>query len=199
MILMIDNYDSFTYNLVQYMKMLDDDVRVFYNDALTVDKIRKMKPRAVCLSPGPGRPEDAGITLDVIGCLKGTVPIFGVCLGFQAIVEAFGGKIVKARQPMHGRQDAIRHDGKTIYRDLPNPQKVARYHSLVADRNSLPGELEISAENAEGEIMSVRHRSFPIEGVQFHPESIWTENGKRMVKHFFEYYGVGTGTGEFVR
>lgn len=199
MILMIDNYDSFTYNLVQYIKGMDDDVRVFSNDALTMDMIRMMKPQAICLSPGPGRPEDAGIMIDAIRHFKERVPIFGVCLGFQAIVEAFGGAIVRARRPMHGKQDEIRHDGKTIYRHLTNPQKVARYHSLVADRASLPDGLEISSENAEGEIMSVRHRFFPIEGVQFHPESIWTEDGMQMIRNFLEYYGVLTESGAQTR
>lgn len=190
MILMIDNYDSFTYNLVQYIESLDYEVHVVKNDALSAEEIREIRPQAVCLSPGPGRPEEAGITLDVIRKCQRDFPILGICLGFQAIVEAFGGTIVKAGQPMHGKQSALYHDGKTLYRNMPSPLKVARYHSLVAEKKTLPDVLEVSGETEEGEIMSVRHRGLAIEGVQFHPESVLTERGKILLEQFFETYHV---------
>ncbi|WKB35365.1 aminodeoxychorismate/anthranilate synthase component II [Terrilactibacillus sp. S3-3] len=199
MILMIDNYDSFTYNLVQYIESLGYEVDVVKNDALSAERIREMGPQAVCLSPGPGRPEDAGVTLDLINKCKEDFPILGICLGFQAIVEAFGGTIVKAKRPMHGKQSAVYHDGRTLYRNVPSPLKVARYHSLVAEKKTLPDVLEVSGETEEGEIMSVRHRSLAIEGVQFHPESVLTEKGKVLLKQFFETYHVYAREGEKVR
>jgi anthranilate synthase/aminodeoxychorismate synthase-like glutamine amidotransferase len=184
MIVMIDNYDSFTYNLVQYLGQLGVETTVFRNDEITVDDIEALRPDAIFLSPGPRSPKDAGITVDVIKRFHRTVPIMGICLGHQAIGYAFGAEVVRAERIMHGKTSAILNDGQTIYRGLPNPLTACRYHSLILRRDSLPDCLTVTAETAEGEVMGIRHREYPVEGVQFHPESILTTNGKRMIKNF---------------
>jgi anthranilate synthase/aminodeoxychorismate synthase-like glutamine amidotransferase len=184
MILMIDNYDSFTYNLVQYLLQLGAEVKTVRNDEITLEDIEKMRPRAICLSPGPGTPGDAGITLGVIDRFYERFPLLGVCLGHQSIGEAFGGKVVRAQRLCHGKSSPIHHDGKTIYEGLPLPFPAGRYHSLLVERDSLPSCLEVSAETAEGEIMGLRHREYPVEGIQFHPESILTPQGKRLIRNF---------------
>src|ERR1700720_3016648 len=172
MLLMIDNYDSFTYNLVQYFGELGEDVRTFRNDEITLDEIAKLNPERICLSPGPSNPQHAGITLDVLREFSGKIPILGVCLGHQAIGEAFGGRVVRAKKILHGKTSEVFHDGKTIFRGLAKPFTATRYHSLIVERKSLPRELEISAETSDGTIMGLRHRKFRVEGVQFHPESV---------------------------
>ena len=184
MLLMIDNYDSFTYNLVQYLGELGQDIRVFRNDRITPEEISELRPERIVISPGPGTPRDAGISVDLIRKLAGRLPILGVCLGHQAIGEAFGGRVVQAPRLMHGKTSVIQHDGRTVYGGLPNPFEATRYHSLIVDRESLPPVLEISAETKEGEIMGLRHRDHPIEGVQFHPESILTKAGMDLLKNF---------------
>jgi anthranilate synthase/aminodeoxychorismate synthase-like glutamine amidotransferase len=184
MILVIDNYDSFTYNLVQYLGELGQEVRVFRNDVVTVDEIADLKPDRIVISPGPCTPKEAGISVETITRLAGTVPILGVCLGHQSIGEAFGGEVVRAARLMHGKTSLIRHDGKTIFRALPNPFEATRYHSLIVRRDTLPACLEISAETAEGEIMGLRHRTLSVEGVQFHPESILTRPGMDLLRNF---------------
>ena len=189
MLLMIDNYDSFTYNLVQYFGELGEDVRVVRNDSMTLDALRALKPSGIVISPGPGMPDDAGVSLEIIGELSGVVPIFGVCLGHQAIGQVFGGKVVRARAIMHGKTSMIHHAGSGVFRDLPNPFSATRYHSLVVEKSSLPDCLEITAwtENADGsidEIMGLRHKSLPVEGVQFHPESILTQHGHDLLRNF---------------
>ncbi|HLG43849.1 MAG TPA: aminodeoxychorismate/anthranilate synthase component II [Nitrospirales bacterium] len=184
MLLVIDNYDSFTYNLVQYLGELGQEVRVFRNDAVTVDEIADLKPDRIVISPGPCTPKEAGISVETITRLAGTIPILGVCLGHQSIGEAFGGEVVRAARLMHGKTSLIRHDGKTIFRALPNPFEATRYHSLIVRRDTLPGCLEISAETAEGEIMGLRHRTLSVEGVQFHPESILTRPGMDLLRNF---------------
>ncbi|MFD2616376.1 anthranilate synthase component II [Terrilactibacillus laevilacticus] len=189
MILMIDNYDSFTYNLVHYMEILGHSVITKYNDHITTEDIINLNPDVICLSPGPGTPIDAGCCLSVVNKFKSHVPILGICLGHQVIAEAFGGQIEKAAQPMHGKTDQIFHDGQTIFQGLPNPLKVARYHSLVAS-HPLPKELVPTSKTATGEIMSVRHQSLPIEGIQFHPEAIQTEFGLECLKQFFQTYDI---------
>jgi anthranilate synthase/aminodeoxychorismate synthase-like glutamine amidotransferase len=186
MILMIDNYDSFTYNLVQYLGQLGAEVEVRRNDEVSLDEIREMNPEAIFLSPGPCTPREAGITVDVIKAFYKTKPLMGVCLGHQAIGYAFGADVVRATRLMHGKTSSIKNDGRTIFKGIPNPFTAGRYHSLIIDRNSLPPFLEISAETEEGEIMGIRHREFLVEGIQFHPESILTPNGKRMMKNFFD-------------
>jgi anthranilate synthase/aminodeoxychorismate synthase-like glutamine amidotransferase len=186
MILMIDNYDSFTYNLVQYLGQLGQDVMVYRNDEITVDKIGKLAPDAIFLSPGPCTPKEAGIIVDVIRKFHKSIPIMGVCLGHQAIGYAFGGNVVRAGRLMHGKTSPIINDGKTIFKGLPNPFTAGRYHSLLVERTSLPSCLEISAETEEGEIMGIRHREYPVEGIQFHPESILTPHGKRIIKNYLE-------------
>jgi len=186
MILMIDNYDSFTYNLVQYLGQLEEEVLVYRNDCITIEEIRKLRPDSIFLSPGPGAPKDAGITVEVIKKFYRTVPIMGICLGHQAIGYAFGADVVQADRIMHGKTSGIINDGKTIFRGLPNPFDAGRYHSLILKRDSLPPFLHISAETAKGEIMGVRHRRYPVEGVQFHPESILTPKGKRIMRNFLE-------------
>jgi anthranilate synthase/aminodeoxychorismate synthase-like glutamine amidotransferase len=186
MILMIDNYDSFTYNLVQYLGQLGQDVKVYRNDEITLDEIGKLAPDAIFLSPGPCTPKEAGITVDVIRKFHQSIPIMGVCLGHQAIGYAFGGNIVRAGRLMHGKTSPIINDGKTIFKGLPNPFTAGRYHSLLVERTSLPFCLEISAETEEGEIMGMRHREYPVEGIQFHPESILTPHGKRIIKNYLE-------------
>jgi anthranilate synthase/aminodeoxychorismate synthase-like glutamine amidotransferase len=186
MILMIDNYDSFTYNLVQYLGQLGAEVEVFRNDRIGLEKIGDLAPEAIFLSPGPCSPKEAGITVEAIRTYHQRFPIFGVCLGHQAIGYAFGGKIVRAERLMHGKTSQIRSDGKTIYRGLPNPFVAGRYHSLILEKNSVPDCLMVTAETEEGEIMGIRHREFPVEGIQFHPESILTPNGKRIIKNFLQ-------------
>jgi anthranilate synthase/aminodeoxychorismate synthase-like glutamine amidotransferase len=183
-VLMIDNYDSFTYNLVQYLGEMGEDLRVFRNDAVTVDDVRRMEPDRVIISPGPCTPNEAGISVPLIRELAGTVPILGVCLGHQAIGQAFGGEIVRASRLMHGKTSAIYHDGRGVFLGLPSPFEATRYHSLVIRRETLPDCLEVSAETDIGEIMGVRHRELAVEGVQFHPESILTEHGKDLLRNF---------------
>ncbi|HEY3234897.1 MAG TPA: aminodeoxychorismate/anthranilate synthase component II, partial [Polyangiaceae bacterium] len=173
-IVVVDNYDSFTYNLVQYLETLGARCDVRLNDATTPDEIRKADPAGIVISPGPGTPDDAGVTLAVIRELAGRFPILGVCLGHQAIGQAYGGKVVRAKRLMHGKTSLIEHDGKTIFSHLPSPLEATRYHSLIVDLESVPECLEISAQTSEGEIMGLRHRSLPVEGVQFHPESFLT-------------------------
>jgi anthranilate synthase/aminodeoxychorismate synthase-like glutamine amidotransferase len=185
-ILVIDNYDSFTYNLVQYLGELGAEVAVFRNDAITLDEIAAWKPDGIVVSPGPCTPNEAGISVPTIQRFTGKVPILGVCLGHQAIGAALGGAIVRAPRIMHGKTSPILHDGRGVFRDLANPFDATRYHSLVIERSSLPAELEISAWTAEGEIMGVRHRGVALEGVQFHPESILTLEGKHLLRNFLE-------------
>lgn len=181
---MIDNYDSFTYNLFQYFGELGEKVRVFRNDKTTIEQIKGLKPDGLTISPGPGRPEQAGISVYAVKHFTGKIPILGVCLGHQSIAEAFGGDIVAAKRIMHGKTSLVFHDNKGIYKDLPNPFEATRYHSLVIERATLPQCLKVSSETKEGEIMGVRHRDFPIEGIQFHPESILTQMGKRLLNNF---------------
>jgi para-aminobenzoate synthetase component 2 len=186
MILVIDNYDSFTYNLVQYLGELGEEVVVRRNDELALENIEASLPSRILISPGPGRPEAAGISLDLIRDFGGQVPILGVCLGHQAIGQAFGGRVVRASTVVHGKGSEVLHDGKTIFRDLDSPFKAGRYHSLIVERESLPACLEVSAETRDGVIMGLRHREKKIEGVQFHPESILTPEGKKLLKNFLE-------------
>jgi len=186
MILMIDNYDSFTYNLVQYLGQLGCEVLVYRNDEIDVDEIDGLKPDAIFLSPGPCTPKEAGVTVDVIKAYHKTTPIMGVCLGHQAIGYAFDGNIIRADRLMHGKTSPIHHDGKTIFKGLPNPFTGGRYHSLIVEKSSLPPCLEITAETPEGEIMGFRHRQYTIEGIQFHPESILTPHGKRIIRNFLD-------------
>jgi anthranilate synthase component 2 len=189
MLLMIDNYDSFTFNLVQYLGQLGQEVKVLRNDALTVSSIRAMRPSHIMISPGPGTPDDAGVSLDVLRELSGEIPIFGVCLGHQALGQAFGGKVIRAREIMHGKTSEVHHRGQGVFAGLPNPFVATRYHSLVVEKDSVPDCLEVTAwtERADGsldEIMGLRHRSLPVEGVQFHPESILTQHGHDMLRNF---------------
>ncbi len=186
MILMIDNYDSFTHNLVQYLGQLGEEVVVYRNDEITLDQIEELHPDEIFLSPGPGSPENAGLTVDVIRRFHTTIPIMGVCLGHQAIGYAFGADVVRADRLMHGKTSGIINDGRTIFRGVPSPFEAGRYHSLILRKDSLPPCLEISAETEEGEIMGVRHHQYPVEGIQFHPESILTPNGKRIIKNFLD-------------
>lgn len=189
MILMIDNYDSFTYNLVQYLGEMGEELVVRRNDKISINEIETtMKPSMIMISPGPCTPNDAGISLEVIRHFSGKIPILGVCLGHQAIAQAFGGVVRKAERLMHGKTSLIMHDQNTIFTNLPQPLQVTRYHSLIVDRATLPDCFEISAETDEGEIMAIRHREYPLEGVQFHPEAILTTEGKRMLKQFVETY-----------
>jgi para-aminobenzoate synthetase component 2 len=183
-LLVIDNYDSFTYNLVQYLGELGQELRVVRNDAMTVDEIAALRPERIVISPGPCTPKEAGISVETIKRLAGSVPILGVCLGHQSIGEAFGGEVVRAERLMHGKTSMIHHDQRTIFRDLPNPFEATRYHSLIVRRETLPSCLEVSAETAEGEIMGLRHRTLAVEGVQFHPESILTRPGKDLLRNF---------------
>ncbi len=184
MILMIDNYDSFTYNLVQYLGELGQDLKVYRNDKITIAGIKKLKPDAIVISPGPGRPEDAGVSIDVIKELKGAIPILGVCLGHQAIGFAFGGKIIRAKDLMHGKTSLIYHTGESIFKGLPDPFEATRYHSLLVDTKAFPKELEVIAWTKKKEIMGLRHKKLPIYGVQFHPESIMTKEGMQLLKNF---------------
>ncbi len=183
---MIDNYDSFTYNLVQYFGELGADLKVYRNDALTIGDIKKMDPEKIVISPGPGRPESAGICADVIKEFAGKKPILGVCLGHQCIGYVYGGKIIRAKNLMHGKTSQVKHDGREIYNGVENPFEATRYHSLVIDKNSLPECLEITATSDDDEIMGVRHRSFPLWGVQYHPESILTTSGKKILGNFLK-------------
>ena len=184
MIAVVDNYDSFTYNLVQYLGELGAHVVVYRNDELDVAALAALEAEAIVLSPGPGAPDDAGITLEVIRALGGRVPLLGVCLGHQAIAQALGARIVRAAQPMHGRTSPIFHDGRGVFAGLPSPFSATRYHSLVVERSSLPDTLEVTAWTADGEIMGLRHRLSPIEGVQFHPEAFLTEHGHALLEAF---------------
>jgi anthranilate synthase component 2 len=184
MLVMIDNYDSFTYNLVQYLGELGADVRVYRNDAISVDEVAALRPRQIVISPGPCTPNEAGISVPLIRELAGRVPILGVCLGHQSIGAAFDGNIVRAGRIMHGKTSPIEHDGRTLFTGLSNPFDATRYHSLLIERASLPACLELSAWTAEGEIMGVRHREFLLEGIQFHPESILTLEGKQLLRNF---------------
>ena len=181
---MIDNYDSFTYNLVQYLGELGEDLKVFRNDKITIPEIEKLKPKRIVVSPGPGTPKDAGISMDVIKHFAGKIPILGVCLGEQSIAEVFGGEVVRAKRLMHGKTSEIHHDGKTIFKGLPNPFTATRYHSLIVEKETLPDRFEISAWTDQDEIMGIRHKEYKVEGVQFHPESILTEAGKQLLANF---------------
>ncbi len=184
MLLMIDNYDSFTYNLVQYFGELGEEVRTFRNDEITLDEIHALQPDRICLSPGPCSPKEAGICVSLLQHFAGKLPLLGVCLGHQAIGEAFGGKVVRAKQVMHGKTSLIAHTGVGVFHDIPSPYTVIRYHSLAIERATLPDSLEVTAWTDDGEIMGVRHKEFDIQGVQFHPESILSEHGHQLLKNF---------------
>ena len=186
MILMFDNYDSFTYNLVQYFGALGEKVRVFRNDKITIAKIKKLKPGKIVISPGPGRPEDAGISCDLIREFSGKIPILGVCLGHQAIGYAFGAKIINAKQLMHGKTSLIYHTGETIFKGIPNPFEATRYHSLLVDPRTLPECLKVIAWTKDKEIMGLKHKSYPLWGVQFHPESVLTKSGMDILSNFLK-------------
>jgi anthranilate synthase/aminodeoxychorismate synthase-like glutamine amidotransferase len=197
MILMIDNYDSFTYNLVQYLLMLGAEVEVVRNDKISLDEIRTKDPKGIVISPGPCRPEDAGICVEAIRTFSGQIPILGVCLGHQAIAMAFGGKVIGARQLMHGKVSTVTADGKSVYRGIESPFEAMRYHSLAVSREDLPSCLAVTAEADDGEIMGIRHTEHPTEGIQFHPESIMTPVGKRLLRNFLataEEYKGGNGS-----
>ena len=184
MLLVLDNYDSFTYNLVQYLQVLQPDVTVYRNDAVTVDDVEGMSPDAIVISPGPCTPHEAGISVDLIRALGPTVPTLGVCLGHQSIGAAFGGQVVRAPVLMHGKTSPIAHNGRRLFADLPNPFEATRYHSLIVERNGLPNELEVTAQSPDGLIMGMQHRTHPIYGVQFHPESILTAAGPALLRNF---------------
>lgn len=186
MLLLIDNYDSFTYNIVQYFGEIGEEVRVFRNDKITIQEIEELRPERLVISPGPCDPSKAGISMEAVKHFAGKIPILGVCLGHQTIGRVFGGKIIHAKKLMHGKTSPINHDGKTIFKGLENPFTATRYHSLVVDRESLPDVLEISASLDDGEIMGLRHKELPIEGIQFHPESILTKVGKDLLRNFLE-------------
>jgi len=186
---MIDNYDSFTFNIVQYLGQMGEDVQVYRNDKITLDGIHELKPQAIFLSPGPCSPREAGITVDVIREFHTSIPLMGICLGHQAIGFAFGGEVVRAGRIMHGKVSPVRHDGKTIFAGLPNPFTAGRYHSLVVRSETLPACLEMSARTDEGEIMGLRHKEYPVEGIQFHPESVLTPQGKRILRNFLKTLG----------
>jgi anthranilate synthase component II len=193
MLLMIDNYDSFTYNLVQYFGELGEDVRVFRNDEITLAQIERLAPARICISPGPCTPNEAGVSLGVFEQFSGRVPILGVCLGHQAMGQAYGGKVVRARTLMHGKTSPIAHTGVGVFTGLPTPFEATRYHSLAVERASLPDCLEVTAWTVDGEIMGLRHKSLPVEGVQFHPESIATEHGHAMLRNFLVQSGGAKG------
>ena len=184
MLLVIDNYDSFTYNLVQYLGELGADMQIFRNDEITVDEIEELAPKHILISPGPGTPDSAGVTLETIARFAGRLPILGVCLGHQAIGQHFGGRVSRAPEPVHGKPVELTHDGRSIFAGLPERFSAGRYHSLIVEREGMPDCLEISAESPDGLVMGLRHKELPIEGVQFHPESILTEHGKTMLKNF---------------
>ena len=188
MLLMIDNYDSFTYNLVQYLGELGQDVQVFRNDEIALKKIAELKPTYIVISPGPCTPNEAGISLALIEEFAGKIPLLGVCLGHQSIGQAFGGKIIKAKTLMHGKTSLIHHTSNGVFKDLPNPYTATRYHSLVIERESIPDCLEITAWTDDGEIMGVKHRTLAVEGVQFHPESVLTEHGHDLLNNFLKAY-----------
>ncbi|HET7581013.1 MAG TPA: aminodeoxychorismate/anthranilate synthase component II [Bacillales bacterium] len=188
MILMIDNYDSFTYNLVQYLGEMGCDVVVKRNDEVSVADIESLHPDVLMISPGPCTPNEAGISLEAVRTFAGILPIFGVCLGHQAIAQAFGARIIRADRLMHGKTSQIHHDGQTIFQQLPSPLTATRYHSLIVDKTSLPAEFSVSARTEEDEIMAIRHRRFALEGVQFHPESLLTEHGKTLLKNFLRVH-----------
>ena len=190
MVLMIDNYDSFTYNLVQYLRELGAEVKVVRNDKITIDEIEAMAPQLLVISPGPCTPNEAGISVSAIKHFAGKIPIFGVCLGHQSIGQAFGGNIIRAKELMHGKVSMINHSGVGIFNDLPVPFEATRYHSLVIERESIPSDLEITAWTDDGEIMGCQHKELPIWGVQFHPESILTGHGKELLKNFLKLGGV---------
>ena len=184
MLLLIDNYDSFTYNLVQYFGELGEDVRTYRNDEITLAQIEKLNPTRICISPGPCTPHEAGISVPVLQHFAGKLPILGVCLGHQSIGAAFGGKVIRAKEVMHGKTSPIQHTGISVFKDLPSPYTIIRYHSLAIERESLPDCLDVTAWTEDGEIMGVRHKKFAIEGVQFHPESILSEHGHALLKNF---------------
>ncbi|MEY8749037.1 aminodeoxychorismate/anthranilate synthase component II [Alkalicoccobacillus gibsonii] len=186
MILMIDNYDSFTYNLVQYLGEMGQELVVKRNDQITISEIEELNPAILMISPGPCSPNEAGISLETIRYFAGKLPIFGVCLGHQSIAQVFGGDVVRAERLMHGKTSEMKHDGRSIFKDLPSPITATRYHSLIVKRETLPDCFEISAETDEGEIMAIRHKELAIEGVQFHPESIMTGDGKQLLRNFVE-------------
>jgi len=188
-LLLIDNYDSFTYNLVQAFMVLGAEVDVRRNDAITVEEAKHVNPTHLCISPGPGTPYDAGVSMDMIRAFAGTVPVFGVCLGHQSIVEVFGGKVVRAGRLMHGKTSPVQHDGKGLFAGLQANTEVGRYHSLIAKPDTLPAELEVTARTPEGEIMGVRHRTLKVEGVQFHPESVLTPEGPALIGNFLKMTG----------
>jgi len=188
-LLLIDNYDSFTYNLVQAFLVLGADVQVYRNDAITPEAARKLQPSHLCISPGPGTPYDAGVSMDMIRAFAGSIPVFGVCLGHQSIVEVFGGKVVRAGRLMHGKTSPVDHDGRGLFAGLPQPCEVGRYHSLIAAPETLPPQIEVTARTPEGEIMGVRHRALMVEGVQFHPESILTPDGPKLMQNFLDFTG----------
>lgn len=185
-ILVIDNYDSFTYNLVQYLGEMGADLDVRRNDTLSVEDVAQMAPERIVLSPGPGTPDDAGITLEVIRCFGPEIPIFGVCLGLQAMGQALGGRVIRAPKLMHGKTSPVRHDGSGVFRGLPSPLVATRYHSLMVERETLPECLRVTAETDDGEIMGLKHQTWPLEGVQFHPEAVLTEHGKEMLRSFLD-------------
>jgi anthranilate synthase/aminodeoxychorismate synthase-like glutamine amidotransferase len=193
-LLLIDNYDSFTYNLVQAFLVLGAEVAVHRNDALTPAQALELAPTHLCVSPGPGTPADAGVSMDMIRAFAGRIPVLGVCLGHQAIFQVFGGKVVRADRLMHGKTSRVHHDGRTLFVGLPQPCEVGRYHSLIAAPANLPQVLEVSARTAEGEIMAVRHRTLTVEGVQFHPESILTPDGPRLLGNFLAFTAAARGT-----
>ena len=186
---MIDNYDSFTFNIVQYLEQMGEKVEVYRNDKIPIEEIKHLKPRAIFLSPGPCSPAEAGITVDVIREFYKDVPIMGICLGHQSIGFAFGAEVSRAKRIMHGKISLVKHDGKTIFAGLPNPFPAGRYHSLLVQPETLPDFLEISAQTDEGEIMGLRHKDYPVEGIQFHPESVLTPQGKRIIRNFLKYTG----------
>jgi anthranilate synthase/aminodeoxychorismate synthase-like glutamine amidotransferase len=193
MIFVLDNYDSFTYNLVQYLGEMGTEIVVRRNDQITVEDIRKMRPKGIVISPGPCTPQDAGISIDLFRQLTGKFPVLGVCLGHQALGAAFGGKIIRAPHLMHGKTSKVTHDGRTVFKDLESPFTATRYHSLIVDQKSLPAELEVSAWTTEPDgsrtIMGLRHKQFPVEGVQFHPESVLTREGKKLIENFLRISG----------
>ncbi len=186
-LLLIDNYDSFTYNLVQAFMVLGADVRVYRNDAITVAEAEELQPTHLCISPGPGTPQQAGVSIAMIRNFAGQIPVLGVCLGHQSITEAFGGRVVRAPRLMHGKTSMIEHDGAGVFAGIPNPCEIGRYHSLIAEPSSLPAELEVTARTAESEIMGLRHKTLMVEGVQFHPESVLTPDGPAMMANFLRF------------
>ncbi|QNU27827.1 aminodeoxychorismate/anthranilate synthase component II [Geobacillus sp. 46C-IIa] len=188
MIVMIDNYDSFTYNLVQYLGVLGEELFVKRNDEITVAEIERLRPDFLMISPGPCTPNEAGVSLEAIARFAGKIPIFGVCLGHQAIAQAFGGRVIRAPRLMHGKTSSVYHDGETIFRGVPNPFTATRYHSLIVEKETLPDCFVVSAWTDEGEVMAIRHKTLPIEGVQFHPESIMTSHGMQLLKNFIDTY-----------